>query len=309
MMTRICCAFPTGSEAALWAETLRRALPSATVDVWTEEVPAADYAVVWQPSQAFLDAQSGLKAIFNTGSGVDALLQSRLPVGAQLIRLEDAGLAEQMSDYVCHAVLHHFREFDTYAEHARAGTWAKCAPREKSSFPVGIMGFGILGQAAAKALHNLGFDVCVWARSPRQADNVRLFVGDGALDPFLASSRILVCLLPLTPATRGILCKATFEKLQPNAYVINPARGGHLVNDDLLAAIRDGAIAGATLDVFDQEPLPEDHPLWREPRIRITPHISASRLRGPVAAQIAGKIADLEAGKPVSGVIDLTKGY
>lgn len=309
MTIRISCSFPTVNEAALWVDVLRRALPSAAVDAWTEAAVAADYAVVWQPSQAFLDAQPGVKAIFNTGSGVDALLESRLPAGAALIRLEDAGLAEQMSDYVTHAVLHHFRQFDSYEAHARAGKWAKCEPREKSDFPVGIMGFGILGQAAATALRSLGFEVSVWARSPRQTDDIRLFVGDRALDEFLAASRILVCLLPLTSATRGILCKAAFEKLQPNAYVINPARGGHLVHDDLLAAIRDGRIAGATLDVFDREPLPQDHPFWREPRIRITPHISASRLRGPVAAQIAGKIADLEAGKPVTGVIDRGKEY
>lgn len=306
---RISCAFPTADEGALWVAALRRALPSASIDVWTEGSAVADYAVVWQPSQTFLDAQEGLKIIFNTGSGVDALLKARLPTGVHIVRLEDAGLAEQMSDYVAHAVLHHFREFDTYAESARAGVWSKRAPLEKSDFPVGILGFGILGQAAAKTLRHLGFDVSVWARSSRDTGGLRLFVGDGALNDFLASTRILVCLLPLTAATRGILCKATFKKLRPKGYLINPARGGHLVNQDLLEAIEDGTISGATLDVFDREPLPEEHPFWREPRIRITPHISAARLREPVASQIADKISAFEAGKPITGLIDLAKGY
>lgn len=306
---RISCALPTDGEGALWATALSRALPSAAVSVWVQGDAPADYAVVWQPSQAFLDAQSSLKAIFNTGSGVDALLQARLPSGAQLVRLEDAGLAEQMSDYVTHAVLHHFRELDVYSENARTAMWLKRSPLEKADFPVGVMGFGILGQAVTKTLHGLGFDVAAWARGPRDAGNIKIYTGEDSLSEFLARTRILVCLLPLTDATRGILCKATFDKLQPSSYIINPARGGHLVDDDLLEAIKDSTVAGAALDVFHEEPLPANHPFWSEPRIRVTPHISAARLRGPVAAQIAGKIADHEAGKPISGLIDLAKGY
>ena len=307
---RLSICFPAGKEALAWQAELQRLLPSAAVDIWQAQTTneQADYAVVWQPSQAFLDAQTQLKAIFNAGAGVDALLKLRLPA-APLVRLEDAGMGTQMAQYVAHAVLHHFRRFDVYAAHASHGQWSQHGPRREADFPIGIMGYGVLGKAIAHALTALGFTVHAWARSAAQNATIPVFHGAAQLPNFLARTRLLVCALPLTPETRHIVCRDTLAQLLPKAYFINIARGGHVNEADLLAALASGTLAGATLDVCENEPAGADHPFWQHPLIRLTPHISAVTLRQDAMAQIVGKIAALESGSPISGVVDLAKSY
>jgi glyoxylate/hydroxypyruvate reductase A len=296
-------------DASAWASELAMALPEATVRVWAPGDPPADYAVVWKPTQAFIDSQIALKAIFNAGAGVDALASLTLPVDVPVIRLEDAGMSEQMSDYVVHAVLHHFREFDLYAAQSAVGSWMPRQPRRKAQFPVGILGFGVLGQAVATSLASLGFPIVAWANHPRAHSSVRVYAGVDSLNEFLRTSRILVCLLPLTAATERILNRATLPALKPGSYVINVARGGHLDVGALLESIEDGHVAGATLDVFEAEPLPPGDPLWKHPKVRITPHIAASTLRAEAVAQIAAKVRKLEKGEAISGVVDGSRGY
>ena len=306
MKITFCC---TDTKAEPWLQGLQAALPQADITVWQPGAPVADYAVVWAPPQQFLDEQQGIQALFNIGAGVDALLQRRLPPGVRVVRLDDAGMAVQMAEYVCHAVIRHFREFDQYEASMRAGQWAYRKPRLRQDLPVGVMGLGVLGERVAKALAQFEFPVNGWSRSPKAIDGIRTFSGQDGFNDFLAASRVLVNLLPLTPDTQNILNRDTLSRLQPGGYLINVARGAHLVEDDLLALLDSGHLAGATLDVFRTEPLPAGHPFWTHPRIVATPHTSARTLRDESIAQIAGKIGALQRGEAIAGVVDPGRGY
>ena len=306
MKITFCC---TDTKAEPWLQGLAAALPGAEISVWQPGTPQADYAVVWAPPQQFMDEQAGLKALFNIGAGVDALLKLRLPPQALVVRLDDAGMAVQMAEYVCHAVIRHFREFDGYEADMAAGRWGYRKPRLRSDFPIGVMGLGVLGERVAKALAQFDFPINGWSRSPKAIESVRGFAGAAQFHDFLAASRVLVNLLPLTPETADVINADTLGRLQPGAYVINVARGAHLVEEDLLAAIDSGHVAGATLDVFRTEPLPAGHAFWNHPRITITPHTSARTLRDESIAQIARKMAALERGEAVAGIVNPARGY
>ncbi len=306
MKITFCC---SDTKAGPWLTGLRAALPGAQVEVWQAGAAPAEHAVVWAPPQQFFDEQPQLKGIFNIGAGVDALLKLRLPPQATVVRLDDAGMSVQMAEYVCHAVIRHFREFDAYEADARAGLWSFRKPRVRADFSVGVMGLGVLGQRVARALRQFEFPVLGWSRSSKDIEGVRSFAGAAQFHDFLAVSKVLVNLLPLTPDTRDILRFDTLSKLPPGAYVINVARGAHLVEQDLIALIASGHLAGATLDVFRSEPLPLEHPFWQHPKITITPHTSARTLRDESIAQIAGKMMALERGEPVAGVVDRGRGY
>jgi glyoxylate/hydroxypyruvate reductase len=292
-----------------WIEALRAALPGALVEVWRPGAAPADYAVVWAPPQQLLDEQPRLKAVFNLGAGVDALLKLRFPAGVPLVRLDDAGMSVQMAEFVCHAVIRHFREFDVYEREMGEGRWGYRRPRARGDYPVGIMGLGVLGARVAQAVSQFELPVLGWSRSPKQLPGLRCFHGAQGLQAFLAATRILVCLLPLTAETENILNRDTLGRLLPGGYLINVARGAHLVEDDLLALLDEGHLAGATLDVFRAEPLPAGHPFWTHPKITVTPHTSARTLRDETVAQIAGKIRALARGEPIAGVVDRERGY
>lgn len=309
MRITVCC---TDTKTEPWLAGLRAAFPGAAVEPWAPGALAADYAVVWAPPQQFLDEQPQLKALFNIGAGVDALMKMQLPAGAAVVRLDDAGMSVQMAEYVSHAVIRHFREFDGYEADVQQGKWSFRKPRMRADFPVGVMGLGVLGQRVARTLLQFDFPVRGWSRSAKTVEGVRCFAGEEGFEAFLAATRILVCLLPLTPDTEGIMNRQTLARLMPGGYVINVARGGHLVEDDLLALVDSGHLAGAMLDVFRTEPLPAGHAFWQHPKISVTPHTSARTLRDESIAQIAGKIAALESGQPIAtlaGVVDLNKRY
>ena len=295
-----------------WVNGFQAVLPQAELVPWQSGNAPADYAVVWAPPQRFFDQQTRLKGIFNIGAGVDALMKLRLPPGVPVLRLDDAGMSVQMAEYVCHAVIRHFREFDAYEADVAQGRWSYRKPRRREDFPVGVMGLGVLGERVSQALARFDFPVLGWSRSAKTIAGVQCFSGEAGFDDFLAATRILVCLLPLTPDTQGIMRQGTLARLLPGAYVINVARGGHLVDDDLIALIDSGHLAGATLDVFRTEPLPAGHPFWAHPKISLTPHTSARTLRDESIAQIAGKILALQQGAAISslaGVVDPKKGY
>jgi glyoxylate/hydroxypyruvate reductase A len=294
-----------------WQDALVRALPEGEVRAWEPGLAwRADYAALWYPAAEVLAGQTGLKAIFNLGAGVEALLKRiALPPGVPVIRLEDAGMARQMTEYVTWAVLRYFRRLDTYAAQQSRAEWKLHHPLRHADFPVGVMGVGVLGTHVARALAALGFPVLGWSRAKKQVDGVRCFAGPPELDAFLAGSRALVCMLPHTAETAGILNRETLFKLPAGGYLINVARGGLIADDGLLAALDAGHIAGATLDVFHEEPVPAAHPYWRHPKVLVTPHASAITLIDESAAQIAGKIRRLERGEPVTGVVNLARGY
>jgi len=306
MKITFCC---TDTKAEPWLQGLAAVLPGAEISVWQPGAPQADYAVVWAPPQQFMDEQAGLKALFNIGAGVDALLKLRLPPQALVVRLDDAGMAVQMAEYVCHAVIRHFREFDGYEADMAAGRWGYRKPRLRSDFPIGVMGLGVLGERVARALAQFDFPINGWSRSPKAIAGVCAFTGAEQFNDFLSASRVLVNLLPLTPDTANVMNQDTLGLLQPGAYVINVARGAHLVEEDLLALIDSGHVAGATLDVFRTEPLPAGHAFWNHPRITITPHTSARTLRDESIAQIARKMAALERGEAVAGIVNPARGY
>jgi glyoxylate/hydroxypyruvate reductase A len=298
-----------------WARDFESALPEAETVLWQEGQPVGrcDYAVIWAPTPALLEqlAQlAELRAIFLMGAGVDALLKfgDALP-DVPIVRLGDAGMAEQMAEYVAHAVLRYFRRFDEYERQARDGIWMPLPPRVKNEFTVGVLGLGKLGVPVLRALRQLGFPVRGWSRTEKDLPGIETFAGMEALDAFLSGTRVLVSLLPLTPETTNLLDRAHLSRLPEGAYLINVARGAQVAEPDLLALIRAGHIAGATLDVFRNEPLPAPHPFWSEPRITITPHVSALTLREDAVRQIADKIGLLERGESVADVVDRTRGY
>ena len=306
MLITFCC---TDTQAELWLAGLREALPRACIEPWVSGAAQADYAVVWAPPQSFLDEQHELKVIFNIGAGVDALMKLKLPLNAKVVRLDDAGMSVQMAEFVCHAVTRHFRELGDYEADMAQRIWSYRQPRSRSSFPVGVMGLGVLGERVAKALASFEFPVNGWSRSAKAIEGVQCFSGPAQLDMFLAATRILVCLLPLTPDTKDIMRRDTLARLQPGGYVINVARGAHLVDNDLLSLIDDGHLSGATLDVFRTEPLPKDHPFWQHPKITVTPHTSARTIRDESIAQIVGKIAALEREEAIAGIVEPGRGY
>lgn len=294
-----------------WRDAFARALPEAEIRMWVPGLAwAADYAAFWYPPRELLDGQARLKAAFNLGAGVDATLKAlALPPGVPLVRLEDAGMGRQMEEYVAWAVLRHFRRLDDYALQQSRAEWKVHHPRRHDEFPVGVMGLGVLGRRLVSSLRALGFPVLGWSAHAKAIEGVRTFAGRGALDAFLAATHALVCMLPLTPDTSGLLDRETLGKLPQGAYLINVARGGLVVDDDLLALLDSGHLAGATLDVFHAEPLPASHRFWSHPKVFLTPHCSALTLVEDSVAQVAGKIRALEQGRPITGMVDPRRGY
>jgi glyoxylate/hydroxypyruvate reductase A len=301
---------PPRDEGDAWRAALASAFPDAAIAVWPDAPAEADYVLVWRPPAELFARVRPAKAIFNLGAGVEVLLAvPTLPGGVPVIRLEDAGMAAQMAEYVTLAVLRAYREADAYAAQQREGRWQPRPRIPKSGFGVGILGFGVLGQAVANALAPFGFPLRAWSLSPKRSRDVESFAGRAELRAFLAASKVLVCLLPSTPATRGLLERAALEALPRGAHLVNVARGDLVVDEDLLAALDGGHLAGATLDVFRAEPLPSSHPFWHHPRITLTPHASAVTLVEDSVAQVAGKIRRLERGEPVTGTVDRARGY
>lgn len=295
-----------------WVREFAALMPQVETVAWKEgaALPPCDYAVVWSPTPALLDQLAHVRAIFLMGAGVDALLKlgDALPP-VPIVRLGDAGMGVQMAEYVAHAVLRYYRHFDDYEEQARHGVWDPLPLTPKEEFTVGIMGLGRLGMPVVEAMRLFGFPVRGWSRTPKDLPGVECFHGADGLDAFLRGTRVLVCMLPLTPETSNLLDRHNLVKLLPNAYLINVSRGAILAEPDLMTLIRSGHIAGATLDVFRHEPLPAPHPFWNEPRIAITPHISALTMRHDAVRQIADKIAKLESGQPVGDIVDRDLGY
>jgi glyoxylate/hydroxypyruvate reductase A len=295
-----------------WVRDFAEVLPGAEVVVWQEGAHEAscDYAVLWGPPAALLGQLAHVKAIFLAGAGVDAILKfgDALP-NVPIVRLGDAGMALQMAEYVAHAVLRYFRRFDDYEKQARRGIWSPLPLHDKNEFTVGVLGMGMLGQRVIETMAHFGFPLRGWSRTPKQQAGVACYSGVESLGDFLAGTRALVCMLPLTPETSNLLDRARLSLLPQGAYLINVARGAHVAEPDLLTLIRSGHLAGATLDVFRNEPLPAPHPFWEEPRITMTPHISALTVRHDSVRQIAGKINALERGEPVADVVDRTLGY
>jgi glyoxylate/hydroxypyruvate reductase A len=265
---------------------------------------------VWSPTAELLAQLRDVRAVFLMGAGVDALLKfgDALP-DVPIVRLGDAGMGIQMAEYVAYAVLRYFRRFDEYEMQAGHGVWSQLEPYAKSDFTIGVMGMGKLGMRVIETMQHFGFPVRGWSRTPKDVPGVRCYAGMEQLEEFLRGTRVLVSMLPLTLETTNLLDRRRLAQLPEGAYLINVARGAQVAEPDLLAMIRAGHIAGATLDVFRNEPLPAPHPFWDEPRIAITPHISALTVRDEAVKQIAAKIVAFEQGQPVDDLVDRNRGY
>ena len=299
-----------------WRDALARELPALDFRVWTPDEenigdPAdIDYALVWGPKKGALKSFPNLKAIFSLGAGVDHLMDGRgLPPGVPVVRLVDPGLTRGMSEYVVYWVLHHHRNFGAYARIVENKGWDRLAQADPGERRVGIMGLGVLGADAVEKLKPFGFDLAGWSRSSKKLEGVETFHGKDGLADFLARTEILVCLLPLTPETAGIIDAGTLSQLPVGAAVINAARGGHVVDEDLIEALDGGHLAAATLDVFHTEPLPEDHPFWAHPKITVTPHMASLTVPATAAKAVAENIRRMEKGEPPEPIVEMTLGY
>ncbi|MAM86096.1 MAG: glyoxylate/hydroxypyruvate reductase A [unclassified Hahellaceae] len=295
-----------------WTEPLKSSLPGASIEVFSENTPIgeADYAIVWRPPAALFEQQTRLKAIFCIGAGVDGLIAvPTLPDDVPVVRLENAGMAVQMAEYVAYQIIDVSRDMSLYREQQARNIWKPQRPIDRPAWPVGIMGLGQIGGRVAKMLTQLEYPVHGWSRSRHEIDQVRSYAGQDEFKDFLNASRILVNTLPLTDDTRGIINAETIDQLLPEAVIINVGRGGHLNENDLLKALAERRVMRAALDVFENEPLPEEYPFWRDPHIRITPHVAATTLRNETIAQIADKILALEAGRTITGIVDRQYNY
>lgn len=310
-MTRIIVATAQPESTRRWRDVMQAALPEFELVEWQpgQTGSGAKYAVVWGPPAEVFQTETGLEAIFNLGAGVDAILGLPGLPDIPIYRLEDAGMAAQMAEYVIHYLSRYSRGFDEYARRQLHSAWSPKQGIVYSRWPVGVMGLGQLGTYVARAVASLGYPVAGWARSPREEEGVEIFHGDAQFKAFLGRTRVLVNLLPLTDQTRGIINRELLQSLLPDAVVINIARGAHVVDEDLLAALDSGKLMAAVLDVFNQEPLPADHPYWLHPKVKMTPHVAAVTLEADAVDQISRRIRLLEEGKPASGIVRRDTGY
>ena len=296
----------------IWIEELRSQAQAHHIHILPEVPDPGDIeaAVIWTPPSGFFDRLTALRALIVPGAGVDQLLryQGELP-DVPIIRLADPVMATRMAEYVLAMVLDHHRQFGVYRAQQMNAVWSRHAHGDPGDVRVGILGMGFLGARTAKMLRAVGYDVTGWSRSEKSIDDIETVAGMAALLPLVASSDVLVCLLPLTETTRGMLNEEVFAAMPKGALLINAARGGHLVVPDLLSALDSGRPGRAVLDVFESEPLAAESSLWRHPAITITPHIAS--LSNPVTGvrQIVRALDRLEAGLPLDNQIDRAAGY
>ncbi|MBT3237193.1 MAG: glyoxylate/hydroxypyruvate reductase A [Rhodospirillaceae bacterium] len=304
-------------DADVWRDVLAAELPEIDFDtdfyVWPDrptDPGDIDIALVWRPPENALSEFPGLACVINLGAGVDSILNDETyPRHVPLVRMIDPALTRHMTEFVIQRVLTFHRKFHVYDSFQRNHDWKEMRQEDTLTKRVGILGLGELGSDAARVLASIGFDVAGWSRREKTIDGVQSFFGEDAFTPFLGRTDILVCLLPLTEATRGILNADTLSQLPEGAYVINAARGGHQVEADLLAALDSGHLAGAALDVFNEEPLPASSPIWDHPKVLVTPHIASLSSPGSAAREIAANIRRIRKGEEPTDQVSLDAGY
>ncbi|MBW2200283.1 MAG: glyoxylate/hydroxypyruvate reductase A [Deltaproteobacteria bacterium] len=302
----------TGYQATPWVSKLQAFEPKLDIRVWPEvgDPDEIDFALTWRHPMGEFKKYRNLKCIASMGAGVEHILcDPDLPHGVPITRIVEPSMPQSMIEYVVMVVLNYCRHYDLYRKQQIEQQWLLKIPILARNVGIGIMGLGQLGGDAAEKLSHLGFQVAGWNRTPKIINGVKTFSGDDQLNEFLAHTRILICLLPLTPGTKDILNRDLFDKLQPGAYVINVARGEHLVEQDLLYALETGQLSGACLDVFRTEPLPKDHPFWRHPKIVVTPHISSLTIPAAVVPQIIENYHRALSGNPLLNEVDIRRGY
>jgi glyoxylate/hydroxypyruvate reductase A len=307
----------TGTDPEPWEARMRALAPQRDIRLWPDRLgEPADIAYVcaWHAPRGLFVRLPKLKVIFSLGAGVDHIFADPDLPEVPVVRIVDPDLTMRMTEYVVLHVLAYHRRQRLYDVQQRERLWHEHAQPPASAVDVGVMGLGVLGAAAALALARLGFRVAGWSRAPKALPGIECFHGEGGLESFLRRSEILVCLLPATPATHGILDLKLLRKLKRDgraggAYLINAARGALQVEADIVTALDEGSLTGATLDVFAREPLPAASPLWRHPKVTITPHNAAFSDPHALVAGVLRQIERFEAGLPLEHVVDRARGY
>ncbi len=304
-----------GADTEAWLFALKASMPTADIRVWhAGDTAPADYILYWKVHADALSPRAGVKAIFNLGAGIDAIVKlvhdnpGTLARQVPVIRLEDAGMAQQMAQYAVYCALRYQRRFDEYEDIVRKGSWQPMDAHPIEAFTVGVLGAGQLGKPVALALLGMGFPVRIYSRSEKTIPGVEGYAGAHNLDAFARGVRMLVNLLPNTPETLGILSGRLFRQMARGSYVVNLARGSHLVERDVINALNDGTLSRVALDVFQEEPLPPNHVFWKHPGVELTPHIAARTLVRESVAQIVEKIARHQRGEQFTG-LDFARGY
>lgn len=303
-------------DAEPWLERFRRLGGGIEIVDARKPYDAASitHAAVWKPDPGMLAGLPNLRAIFNLGAGVDALLADKTLPDVPLIRIIDPDLTARMTEWVTLQALYHFRQMPHYLARQAEAVWEQLDQPGAHEIRVGILGMGVLGRDCADVLKRIGFQVAGWSRSGKAVEGFEMFGGEAGLPAFLARTDILVALLPLTEATRGVLDRKLFAGLArdgrlPGPVLINAGRGGLQVEADILAALDDGTLAGASIDVFETEPLPADNPLWKHPRMIVTPHVAADSTPEGLVAGIVRDIAAFERGEELPNRVDRATGY
>lgn len=295
----------------VWAEHFARQLPHLPFRAWPQVGDASQvrFLAAWQPPEGIAQSFPNLEVLFSTGAGVDQFDLAALPADLRIVRMVEPGLIACMTEYVSWAVLSLHRQAPLYMRQQRCGQWKEHPVRPAPTRRVGVMGMGTLGRAALAQLRQLGFDCAGWNRTPRNEPGVRCFAGDAQLQSFLARTDILVCLLPLTAETHGILSRRVFDALPAGAALVNAGRGGQLVEQDLLGVLETGRLSAAILDVCEPEPLPKGHLFWNHPSIWLTPHVAGATQAETAAEAIVHNLRRHEAGLPLEGLVDRARGY
>ncbi|MGD1888546.1 MAG: 2-hydroxyacid dehydrogenase [Cohaesibacteraceae bacterium] len=305
-----------------WIDHLGRLVPREDIIFSDGTAPPPEdvcakvkYAVAWKTPDGFFGNFPNLKAVLSTGAGVDHLVgRADLPPEVAILRINDLDLTGRVTAWTVMNVIAHHRQALAYLDAQQRADWKPLSQSSAPDVRVGIMGYGALGQSAGDVLRLLGYDLAGWARSPKPDAPIKVYAGLDQLDAFLARTDILVCLLPLTEQTEGILNADLFGKLAQDGvtggpFVINGGRGGHQDEDDLLAALVDGTLKGASIDVFHEEPLPADNPLWKAPNILITPHTAGMSAPEALLGQMVKNLIDFASGKEVDVLVDRSAGY
>ncbi len=299
-------------DAKPWAEGLRLALPDTSVEIFPEVKNKASitFAVCWKPKPGDLQQFPSLKVVQSLGAGVEHILQTTtIAPTLRLCRIVDPGLANDMWEFTLAAVMSHLKKLRRYQQQQQDKSWKQQNYGTMAASRIGILGLGKIGALVAERFAQLGFPVSGWSASAKNIPGVNSFQGEAELALCLAESDVLINILPLTDSTTGILNKDTLKLLPERAYVINVGRGGHLVDEDLLALLDNAHLDGALLDVFHQEPLPKDHPFWTHPKLSITPHIASLTNKDTAMSQIIENYQRLQSGDPLLHEVMIQKGY
>ncbi|MDT0641511.1 glyoxylate/hydroxypyruvate reductase A [Zunongwangia sp. F363] len=301
-----------GKDPQPWIEALKKQHPGLNIYVYPEDhdKEEVEFALVWNHPRGLFKNYPNLKVVASMGAGVDHITSDKeLPEHITITKVVDDQLTEDMGDFVLGLVMNHIRRLSIYKEQKKEKSWDRTPYKRPQNVTVGIMGVGVLGSAVGEKLSKNGFNVLGWAKSEKDKKDMNTYCGEEGLEEFLSKSNILVCLLPLTPQTENILNGDLFEKLPKGAYVINVARGEHLVEHDLLEMIGSRHLSGAALDVFKEEPLPERHPFWENPDILITPHIASVTSAESVVPQIIENYEHMKEEELLKNVVERKKGY